>query len=62
MGRFVEVEEIAAAAVFLASDEASFINGHLLLVDGGWSANSSPTYPEIARPTHPAPPSEVHHG
>ena len=43
MGRFVEVEEIAAAAVFLASDEASFINGHLLLVDGGWSANSSPT-------------------
>lgn len=42
MGRFVEVEEIAAAAVFLVSDEASFINGHLLLVDGGWSANSSP--------------------
>ncbi len=42
MGRFVEVEEVAAAAVFLVSDEASFINGHLLLVDGGWSCNSSP--------------------
>ncbi len=42
MGRFVEVDEIANAALFLASDESSFINGHLLLVDGGWSPNSSP--------------------
>ena len=28
-------EDIAPAAVFLASDEASFINGHDLIIDGG---------------------------
>jgi NAD(P)-dependent dehydrogenase (short-subunit alcohol dehydrogenase family) len=31
-------EDIASAALFLASDEASFITGHNLLVDGGWMA------------------------
>ena len=35
VGRWGLPEEIAAAAVFLASDEASFVTGQKLLVDGG---------------------------
>lgn len=38
MGRFGKPEEIANAVVFLGSDEASFVTGHLLLVDGGNTA------------------------
>jgi gluconate 5-dehydrogenase len=34
-GRWGEVEELIGAAVFLASDASSFINGHILYVDGG---------------------------
>lgn len=35
-GRICEPEEVAAAALFLASDDASFINGSALYVDNGW--------------------------
>ncbi len=38
MGRLAEVEEIANAALFLASDESSFITGTQFLVDGGITA------------------------
>jgi NAD(P)-dependent dehydrogenase (short-subunit alcohol dehydrogenase family) len=38
LGRIGDPEEIAAAITFLASDEASFITGHALAVDGGQSA------------------------
>jgi NAD(P)-dependent dehydrogenase (short-subunit alcohol dehydrogenase family) len=39
MGRLGLSEELANAIVFIASDEASFITGHVLNVDGGHSAN-----------------------
>lgn len=35
-GRICEPEEVAAAVTFLASDEASFVNGTALYVDNGW--------------------------
>jgi NAD(P)-dependent dehydrogenase (short-subunit alcohol dehydrogenase family) len=37
--RFGQPEEVAGAAVFLASDAASFVTGHLLAVDGGFLAS-----------------------
>ncbi len=39
MGRFGLPEELAGAAVFLASEAASFVTGHLLVVDGGFLAS-----------------------
>jgi 2-keto-3-deoxy-L-fuconate dehydrogenase len=37
-GRFGSADEIAALAVYLASDEASFTTGTVNVIDGGWSA------------------------
>ncbi len=38
MGRFARAEEIAHAALFLASDESSYVNGAAFIVDGGITA------------------------
>lgn len=40
LGRFASPEEIASVAVFLASDDASYIVGTTIVVDGGWIAYS----------------------
>ncbi len=39
LGRIAEPEDIAGAAVFLASDEARYITGQMLFIDGGILAN-----------------------
>ncbi len=40
LGRPAEVDEIAAGALFLADPDSSYVNGHVLTIDGGWIAGS----------------------
>ncbi len=39
MKRFGQVDELVGAAVFLSSESASFVNGEILVVDGGFLAS-----------------------
>lgn len=38
IGRMGEPDEVASAVIYLCSDDASFITGHTMVVDGGWVA------------------------
>jgi NAD(P)-dependent dehydrogenase (short-subunit alcohol dehydrogenase family) len=38
LGRRMEPEELVGAAIYLASPSAGATTGHLLIVDGGWTA------------------------
>jgi NAD(P)-dependent dehydrogenase (short-subunit alcohol dehydrogenase family) len=38
MGRVARVEEIANAVAMLASDSLTYLTGHALVIDGGWTA------------------------
>ena len=38
LGRYGEPEEVATGALYLASDESSFVTGSELVIDGGWTA------------------------
>jgi meso-butanediol dehydrogenase / (S,S)-butanediol dehydrogenase / diacetyl reductase len=46
LGRAADPDEIATTALFLASQEASYISGENLVVDGAWSTTG---YPNLLR-------------
>ena len=55
LGRSGQPEEVAGAALFLASDDASFVTGHALAVDGGFTAGRRLEYTDLAQSVPSAP-------
>jgi glucose 1-dehydrogenase len=51
LGRFGNPTDIGDAAVFLASDEASYVTGQVLFVDGGWLLHRNPSAEQMQRAT-----------
>ena len=51
MSRLGAPEDIARAALYLASDDAAWVTGHTLVVDGGWTALGAELRPD--RPAYP---------
>jgi NAD(P)-dependent dehydrogenase (short-subunit alcohol dehydrogenase family) len=51
MGRFGTIEEVGALVAFLLSDESQFVNGDVIVIDGGAVADS-PVRPMARRPAH----------
>uniref|UniRef100_A0A453ASI5 Sex determination protein tasselseed-2 n=1 Tax=Aegilops tauschii subsp. strangulata TaxID=200361 RepID=A0A453ASI5_AEGTS len=47
-GVVLEVEDIAKAALYLASDDSKYVNGHNLVVDGGFTVGKAPNMPAPA--------------
>jgi NAD(P)-dependent dehydrogenase (short-subunit alcohol dehydrogenase family) len=38
IGKVGQISDVAAAVIYLASPAGGMVNGHVLLVDGGWTA------------------------
>jgi NAD(P)-dependent dehydrogenase (short-subunit alcohol dehydrogenase family) len=46
-GLVLEPADVASAALYLASDESKFVNGHNLIVDGGYTVGKAPNMPPL---------------
>ena len=53
LDRIGTTDDIAAAALFLASDEASWITGETLFVDGGWQTKRYPVLSDFVSDLQP---------